>query len=381
MGLARVTPAIRGEIMADSLQLFIGTLNREAPYFQGARGKGLCVYDFDEDSLTATLRAESAEIENPTFLSVTADGSRVYANSEVFGWNEGLVSAFAYDRAAGSLRYINAQTTLGSITAQNTLLRDGSKLLLVNYGLGAAGPDRSMVVFGLRPDGGLTPPLASVAHEGTGPDPARQERAHAHSVTETACDGVVIVADLGTDQLVTYRVAADGGLTHLAAFAAAPGAGPRHLAVDPGGRFVFVMNELDSTVTSLAFDAQSGALTAVDVQPAVPEAARAHNHCADIQISPDGRFLYGSNRGHDSIAILEVDRQGGRLTPRGHVPCGGATPRNLALTPSGRHLLSANQNSDRVSIFARDAATGALQDTGRAIAIGTPMCLKFAAGG
>ncbi|RWD97568.1 MAG: lactonase family protein, partial [Mesorhizobium sp.] len=150
-----------------------------------------------------------------------------------------------------------------------------------------------------------------------------------------------------------------------------------HVALHPNGRFVFVMNELNSTVMSLALEPSSGRLELIDTKPAVPGEARAHNHCADIQISPDGRFLYGSNRGHDSVAIFAVDQQTGKLETVDFTPCGGATPRNLALTPSGRHLFSANQNADRISIFARDEASGRLTDTGQAIEIGTPMCVRI----
>ncbi len=361
--------------MANRVLLYVGSLNREAPYFQGARGVGLGVYGFDEATLEVTLLAETGEVDNPTFLSVTADG-RVYANSEVFAWREGVVSAYRFDRASRSLAYINKQPTLGSITAHNCLTRDGRHLLVANYGMGSGGPDQSVAVLGIRHDGGLTPPLASIRHEGTGPDPDRQERSHAHSVTETVGGGIAIVADLGLDCLATYRIGDAGTLAPLARTALAPGAGPRHVALDPGGRFVFVMNELDSTVAALALDPATGALALVDVQPAVPPEARAGNHCADIQIAPDGRFFYGSNRGHDSIATFAVDPATGRLTPQGFTPCGGATPRNLCLTPSGRFLLSANQNADRITILARDPATGTLTETGHAIAIGTPMCVR-----
>ena len=145
----------------------------------------------------------------------------------------------------------------------------------------------------------------------------------------------------------------------------------------PNGRFLFVMNELDSTVASLSLDPATGALALIDAKPAVPAEARDHNHCADIQISPDGRFVYGSNRGHDSIPIFAVDADSGALTLVDYTPCGGATPRNIALSPSGRLLFSANQNADRITIFARDAATGRLTDTGKAILIGTPMCVRI----
>jgi 6-phosphogluconolactonase len=363
--------------MQNACLVFVGSLNREAPYFQGARGVGLGVYSFDEETLETKKLAETGDVDNPTFLSVTPDGSRVYANSEVFAWREGVVSAYRFDRQTETLSYINKQPSLGSITAHNTISRDGTKLLVANYGIGEGGPDRSVVVYGLREDGGLTAPLSSVAHSGTGPDPARQERPHAHSATETVAGGVAIVADLGTDRLVSYRIGTDGSLARLAESALAAGAGPRHVALHPDGRFVFVMNELDSTVVSLALDNASGRLTVINAKPAVPAEAREGNHCADIQISPDGRFLYGSNRGHDSVVVFSVDQQTGMLALVDHAPCGGATPRNLALTPSGGHLFSANQNADCITIFARDAATGLLTDTGRSIDVGTPMCVKI----
>jgi 6-phosphogluconolactonase len=360
---------------------FVGTLNREAPYFQGARGRGLVVYRFDEDTLVIEELASAPEIENPTFLSVDATGTHAYANSEIFGWKEGLVTAFRFDLEARSLVHLNMQASLGSITAHNMVSRDGSKLLVANYSMGNGGPDKAVVVYGIGTDGGLTAPLASITRSGTGPDASRQERSHAHSVTELLTPGLVVVADLGTDSLVTYRLGADGSLTEVASTQTAPGAGPRHVALHPNGELLFVMNELDSTVASYRIDPRSGVLSPLDVQPAVPEEARATNHCADIQISPDGRFLYGSNRGHDSICAFGVDEETGRLAPIGYFPCGGATPRNLAITPSGRHLFSANQNADRIAIFERDMTTGALHDTGRAIAVGTPMCIKFAGAG
>lgn len=362
--------------MADHL-VFVGTLNREAPYFQGARGMGLAVYAFDDATLKTEKLAEASDVDNPTFLSVTPDGTRLYANSEVFAWREGTVSAYRFNRAANTLTYINKQPSLGSITAHNTITRDGSKLLVANYGMGTGGPDQAVAVYGIREDGGLTPPLDSVEHEGTGPNAARQERSHAHSVTESITGNIAIVADLGIDCLVTYRIEADGSLTPLLETGLKPGAGPRHVTLHPNGRYVFVMNELDSTVVSLALDAGTGGLAFIDAKPAVPAEAREHNHCADIHISPDGRFLYGSNRGHDSVAIFSVEQDTGKLEVVDYTPCGGSTPRNLALTPSGGHLFSANQNADRISIFARDAASGRLTDTGHAIEIGTPMCVRI----
>ena len=364
--------------MTSKLLAFVGCLNREAPYFQGARGTGLQVYSFDEDSLEAELLCETEGVDNPTFLSVSRDGRRVYANSEVFVWREGLVTAFAFDRERAELEHINMRPSLGSITAHNMVSRDGSKLLVANYGMGEGGPDQSLVVYGLSEDGGLTEPLASVRHQGSGPNAERQERSHAHSFTETVEGNLAIACDLGLDQLICYRIAADGRLERQAEVAMPPGSGPRHLALDPKGRFAFVTNELDSTVSSLRLDAATGQMELLDTQPTVPAEGRADNHCADIQISPDGRFIYASNRGHDSIVIHAVDQDSGMLSLVGHTPCGGATPRKITLTPSGNILMCANQNGDCIAIFRRDPESGALSDTGRAISVGTPMCIQFA---
>lgn len=365
--------------MTGKMMLFVGSLNREAPYFQGARGKGLAVYLFDENMLETTLIAETDGVDNPTFLSVSSDGSRIYANSEVYLWREGLVTAFAFDAQAASLSHINMQPAQGSITAHNAITLDGSHLLVANYAMGTGGPDRSIVSFGIRDDGGLTAPLASRAHTGSGPNAERQERSHAHSITPAPNGSMAIVADLGLDALFTYRLGADGSLDEIARFQLAPGTGPRHAAFHPGGRFVCVMNELDSTIVSLSFDPENGTLSIIDAKRAVPMDACDHNHCADIQISRDGRFVYGSNRGHDSIAIFELDQASGMLSLVDFTPCGGATPRNLAISPSGRHLFSANQNADRISIFERDPATGRVTDTGRTIETGTPMCVRIVA--
>jgi 6-phosphogluconolactonase len=207
-----------------------------------------------------------------------------------------------------------------------------------------------------------------------GPDTARQERSHAHSVAEIS-DNVFVVADLGCDTLTSYRLE-DDRLVRLSQTQCEPGAGPRHTALHPSGRFLYVLNELNSTCASFAVDAQSGALTPINSAKALPETDG--NHCSDIQISPDGRFLYGGNRGHDSISVFNT-LDNGAVELLSCVSCGGKTPRNLALSPSGRHLFCANQDSDRISIFERNTATGALIDTGAFIATGTPTCIKTSA--
>lgn len=363
--------------MTQDLLLFVGTLNRKVPYAQGAHGDGLSVFALDEDRLSFRRIAHFSQIDNPTYLSVTPDGRRIYANSEVSEWKEGLVTAFAFDPDNGQLDYLNTQPTLGNSPAHNAISDDGKRLFVANYTDGDGGPDCSLAVFGIRADGSLTPALAGIAHSGSGPVSSRQQRAHAHSVTALP-DGSVIVADLGADTLFSYRLQADGLPLRRATTRTAPGAGPRHAALHPTGRLLFVINELDSTITTHVLDLDSGMAAITDRCSTLPGGSQAGNYCADIQISRDGRFLYGSNRGEDSVAVIEVQPDSGRLTLRGAVPCGGRMPRSLALTPSGRHLLVANHGSDRITILKRNPESGALADTGRHIDIGTPMCVKFA---
>lgn len=357
--------------LPNQLFLAVGSVNREAPYFQGARGEGLTVYSFDEDTLAFERITGTSSIDNPTFLSVDGKGL-IYANSEVFGWAEGTVSAFRFDPGSGRLDYINKQATLGSISAHNMLTADGRFLLVANYGMGAGGPDQSVAVFARREDGGIAPATASTRNEGAlGPDGDRQERPHAHTVLELL-DGGMLVSDLGLDQVIEYRLGADGALQRSGAVALPPGAGPRHIAEHGNGRFLYVANELDSTVSLIVRDG-----TMMQVQQTVSTLrAPTASHGADIHISPDGRFVYCSNRGEDSIAAFAVDQASGALTLIEVVSSGGATPRNFALTPSGRHVLVANQNGDAIVMFERDSDSGRLGDTGKCIDIGTPVCVR-----
>ena len=369
--------------MAGDVLMVVGSLNREAPYFQGARGVGLSVFRFDPGTGTAELLCEDGSVDNPTFLSVDAARGCIYANSEVFGWHEGTVSAYRYDPADGRLHYINKQPSLGSITAHSSLDRGGNYLLVANYGMGAhdEGPDRSVVVYPLREDGGLCAASASVAHRGAGVHPARQERAHAHCVLPTPDGQAAAVVDLGLDAILSYRFGADGQLSAepLARSALHAGAGPRHLSFHPEGQLAVVICELDSSLLLLRFEAQTARFTVLDRLSSVPDAARADNHCSDVQIHPNGRFVYGANRGHDSVVIAAIDTEAGRLSLVGHHPGAGRTPRHLAIDPSGRFLVVANQNSDTVAIFAIDPDEGTLSIAPVAMPIGSPMCVKFLA--
>jgi 6-phosphogluconolactonase len=368
--------------MSGETFVVIGSLTREAPYFQGARGKGLVVAAFDNQTGRMTRLSEKGGIDNPSYLAAHPGKACVYASSEVFGWNEGVVSAYRLDPKDGTLRYINKQPSLGSIIAHDSLDQTGRFLFVANYSVYAEPeddqPNQAVVVMPIRDDGGLGAPVSSHAHPGAGPNAARQERSHAHCVLSSPDNRHVIVADLGTDELVVYRFDADSGaLSPAHKCKTAPGSGPRHFVFHPTGRFLFTISELDSTVSAYGFDAASGVASHLQTLSALPPGVDRESHASGLQITPNGRFLYGGVRGSDTLAIFGVDPGSGRLSLVDHVSSLGQTPRDLTVDPTGRFVLVANQNSDALTILRIDPETGRLTDSGHRFETGTPMCAKF----
>ena len=357
------------------LYMFVGSCNVPTPYFASANGEGISILKFDTGTGEASPVANYGGIDNPTYLSTTRDGRRIYANSELFGRAQGLVTALAFLPDRGEIAHLDMVASRGSITSHNSISNDGRYLLVTNYALGSEGPDKSVAVFPISGSDGIEPACASAAHEGSGADPTRQERPHAHFVRQMP-DGRVVVADLGIDQLLFYRLSEDGALALEATCDLPEGTGPRHLTWTKDGSRKFVVGELNNTVASLCTrSGQSPEL--VDVASTIPGDAATGNHCSGIQISPDDRFLYVGNRGQDTITVFAID-QDGHLTLQQSESCGGATPRDLALTPCGQWLFAANQDSDHIAVFIRDMRTGKLTAGPRVIEIGTPMCVKFA---
>ncbi|HLW89848.1 MAG TPA: lactonase family protein [Roseiarcus sp.] len=358
--------------------MFVGCCNRALPYFATTHGEGIAAFAFDEATGGASPLETTAGIDNPTFLAVSPDGRTLYATSEVLGWNEGVITAYAIDSASGRLEYLNKQPTRGSIVAQVSFDRAGRYLLAVNYGVGPTTqkPNRSLVVFPLSADGELRPAVAEATHSGQGHDPIRQDRPHAHCVIATPDNKYVVVSDLGLDQLVIYRFH-DGGIARHSDLALPPGSGPRHFVFHPRLPYAYVGNELNSTVASLAFDPAEGRLALLSIAALVPDSARSGNHCAEIKISDDGRRLYVGNRGHDSLSRLAIDDRTGVATLIGNTPSGGKTPRHFAFDPSGAYLAVANQDSDCVTIFAVDRASGDLKQLPNPARTGTPTCVAF----
>lgn len=348
------------------VHVFVGQVNRKADTV--VPGQGLTVLTFDEDTREFAPVCVADDIDNPTFLDVDVAHSRVYAVSEVLTWFEGTVSAYAFDKADGTLTYLNKQPTLGRTTCHVTVTRDGH-LAVANYSEGTGGPDQAVVVYPIGANGHISTPVGSAAHFSTvGPRTDRQERSHAHSVQQTPDGQYFLVTDLGTDELVAYRLQ-NGGLERAFAYIATPGAGPRHFAFHPDGKVVYVVNEIAATVSVLSYDGES--LSLLEELSILPEGVTQQTWAADIQLSPDGRFLYASNRVFDSIATFAIEPDG-RLRFLGTTPSGGSWPRSFAVTPSGRHLLVANHNSDSIVVLARDAESGALSQTDKTLSINAP---------
>ncbi|HXF63057.1 MAG TPA: lactonase family protein [Caldilineaceae bacterium] len=359
------------------LLVYIGTYTRRDPYSTG-KGDGIYLYRLDLLSGALTFAGKATETVNPSFLAFDPERRYLYCVNEVDGRDGksmGAVSAFAMDPASGKLALINQQSTQG--TSPCHLVVDATRryVLVANYGSG------SVCVLPILESGGLGPIVDFVQHEGSSINPQRQQSPHPHSVNLNRNNRLVYVPDLGLDKIMIYEL--DGARGKLTPYHEQPwartksGAGPRHLDFHPNQPFVYVVNELDSTVTVFALDQERGTLKEVQTVSALPADFSGKSTGADIHVHPSGRFLYSSNRGHDSIAIFGVDESSGRLTPIGHTPSGGRTPRNFAIDPTGAYLLAANQQSDSVVIFRIDAKSGRLTPTEQEIQAPTPVCIKL----
>jgi 6-phosphogluconolactonase len=366
----RVADAAAQGSRAAQATVYIGT------YTSGA-SEGIYTCRFD--TATGALRvAGTTRTENPSFLTLAPGGRFLYAVNELNeyeGQPSGGVSAFAVDGSSGALRFLDEQPSRGGSPCYLSTDRAGRYVLVANYMGGNAS------VLAVRADGGVEPARQVVQHTGSGPNTQRQERAHTHSITLDPGQRFALVADLGIDRVMVYRFDPNtGALTPAAEPWAqlAPGSGPRHLTFSADGKRVYLVNELASTVTAFHFDPAAGTLREFQTAPLLPPDFKGESTGADVHLSPDGRFLYASNRGHDSIVVFAVDAASGRLSLVQHQPSGGRIPRNFALDPAGRFLVAAHQESGGLVVFAVDGATGRLSPTGQTLAIPNPVCVHFA---
>lgn len=337
--------------------------------------KGIYVGEFDLTSGRLSGVALAAAAARPSFLALHPRRPVLYAVGEVAdfqGRKTGVVRAFAIE-ASGKLRLVNEQPSGGAGPCHVSVEPGGRCVLVANYGGG------SVASFPVESDGRLGRAASVIQHQGRGPNPRRQEGPHAHSINVDPSGRFALAPDLGCDKVFVYRLDAAAGrlVPHdPPAVDLAPGAGPRHLDFHPNGRFAYVINELDSTVTALEYESAAGRLRVLASVSTLPPGFSGANTTADVHVHPSGKFLYGSNRGHDSIAIFAI-RADGTLQALGHQSTRGKTPRNFALDPAGQYLLAANQDSDTVVVFRIDAQTGLLSPIGEPVAVPRPVCVRF----
>lgn len=368
LGLSGCATALTGSGQPDLL-VYVGTYAKE-----GADSIFLYRLNPKNGALTH-LRAEKGG-PNPTFLTLDTKRQRLYAANEVDefqGAKSGYVSAFAIDRRTGGLTLLNQQLSGGGGPCYVSLAGRNQAALVANYGGG------SVSLLPIAADGTLQPAAATAQHRGAGPVKNRQGEAHAHCILPDPANRFAFAVDLGTDQVLGYQLAANSGQwTPLPApaFTTQPGAGPRHLTFHPNGRWAFLVNELACSVTALTYDATAGTFRELHTVPTLPAGFTAPNTCADIHVHPNGRFVYASNRGHDSLAVFAVAPDSGRLTLVEHVSTQGKTPRNFAIDPSGAILLVANQNSNNIVTYTINAQTGQLTPTGVVVEVPAPVCLQ-----
>ena len=349
----------------------------------GPRSEGIYVMRFDPATGSLSKPVLAAKANRAGFLAFHPNRRFLYAVNEVAdaqGTKSGAVSAYAIDAATGKLTELNSEPSGGKGPCFVAIDHTGKNALVANYG------DGVISVIPIAADGKLKPPSAVVQHEGPpggkGPNEKRQAGPHAHSFNVDPGNRFALAADLGTDKVMIYRFDADSGkiTPNDPPFAqVAPGAGPRHLAFGPGknGKFAYVINEMGNTVTVFAWDAQRGAMSEVQTIGTLPPDFTGSNTTAEVLVHPSGKFLYGSNRGHDSIAIFTIDPSTGKLQAHGHTKTGGKTPRNFGIDPTGKFLVAANQQSDNIVVFRIDESTGTLTATGTTAEVGTPTCVRF----
>ena len=379
--LASVAPLLPSLPQASAAEpgrlVYFGTYTGAPP-----QGAGIYVARFDADRGTLTQPQLAAELRNPSYLASHPTKPLLYAVSEVAdagGKPTGSVVALAIDPASGMLTTLNHQPSGGGGPCAVSVDPSGRAVLAANYGGG------SSVCLGIDADGRLRPALPGspggfIQHEGKSVNQGRQEGPHGHSIDPSPDGRFAVVCDLGIDKVLIHSLdAASATISPHAATAVAPGAGPRHFAFHPDGRHAYAINELDLTVTAFDFDPREGTLKPVQTLSTLPDEItdRAGFSTAEIAVHPSGKFLYGSNRGHDSIAMFAIDQPTGRLTFLGVEPIRGKTPRNFALDPSGKWLLAAGQDSHSVSIFTIDQTSGRLSFTGRTTPVPAPVCITF----
>jgi 6-phosphogluconolactonase len=357
-------------VLPKTYRVYVGT-------YTSGDSQGIYLFEMDTASGTLKPMGLAAETVNPSFLAFHPGKPWVYAVGEIGdfeGRRTGAVSAFSVDAKTGKLSLLNQQPSGGRGPCHVSLHPAGRHVLVANYSSGSA------AVLPIEPDGSLAEASSVVQHEGSGPHPQRQQGPHAHYISTDASGRFAFVADLGLDRVMVYRFdRAKGSIepNDPPSASVPPGGGPRHFAFHPSERFAYTNNELASSVTAFTYDADRGALSGIQTITTLPEDFQDSNSTAQILVHPSGKFLYCSNRGHDSIAMYAIDQGTGKLTAIGHQSTGGETPRNFNIDPTGTWLIAANQKTGTLCVFRIDSESGRLQQVGSPAPVPTPVCVKF----
>lgn len=358
------------EARGSKLWVYIGT-------YTGPKSKGIYRAELDVASAKLGPAQLVAETTNPSYLAIHPSHRFLYAvneTGEYKGTKSGSITAYAIDPKTGDLTKLNEHSSLGASPCYITVDKKGKHVLVANYTGGNA------VVVPLARDGRLSPAAHSVGHKGAGSNPARQEAPHAHSINLDAANRFAFLCDLGLDRVFIYKYNTEKGMltkNDPADVELAPGAGPRHFAFHPSEKYAYVINELKSTITALSYDADTGALKPLQSISTLPKDFKGNTTTADVRVHPSGKFVYGSNRGENSIAIFKVDQETGKLTAAGRQGKGVKIPRNFGIDPSGKLMLVANQEGHDVIVFRINQETGALTPVGEPVEVGAPVCVQM----
>jgi len=354
--------------------LYVGTYTQD-----GSQSKGIYAYRYDAATQEVTSLGLAAETTNPSWVALHPNGRFLYAVNEVQNYNgpnSGGVSAFSIDRDTGKLTFLNEVASRGADPCYITVDQSGKYVLVANYTGG------SIAAFPISADGKLGAASAFVQHTGHGLNPKRQEAAHAHSIDLSPDQRFAFVDDLGLDELLVYKFDKSKGSlkpSNPPFVTLHAGSGPRHFALHPSETFAYVVSELASTVTAFSIDLKAGMLHRSQTISTLPDDFKGENDDAEIEVHPSGKFLYASNRGHDSITVFGIDPEKGTLTLVEHASTQGKTPRNFAIDPTGTVLFAENQGSNNIVIFRIDEKSGKLTPTGKVLEVGQPVCVKFLA--
>jgi len=356
------------------VRVYIGTATGKTA--MGNESKGIYASELDLASGKLSESVLVAECTGPSFLALHPDGKHLYAVGSMRsaeGKSVGALSAFVIEDAkTGKLKMLNQASSGGSGPCHVVVDKTGKFVLGANYGSG------SCCAVAIKEDGSLGEQTGFAQHAGKSVDAGRQEGPHAHSINVSPDNKFAFCADLGLDKMLIYKI--DGGkLTpNDPSFGkTAPGSGPRHFAFHPSGKVAYVINEMGNTVTVFAYDKEKGSLTEIQSIGTLPSDFKGTSYTAEVVVHPSGKFLYGSNRGQDSIAVFKVDQASGKLTAAGHQGEEVKWPRNFNIDPTGKYCLVCNEKGDSILVWAINQETGALTPTGNKITVGQPMCVKF----